>query len=494
MATIDLVDVSIRDGNQSLWGATGLDSNQILQIAPVIARVGFSAIDFISSSAMAVAVRYHREDPWDRIRRMHAMMPETPLQLITPCIRFISWEASDPEFMRLVYRCLMRNGIGRFVLLDPMHDMDTLIDAATMVREEGEALNMAALTYTLSEVHDDGFYANCAEQIAHSGLFDSVYIKDPSGLLSAERAATLIPAVRAKLGGLPLELHSHCTIGLSQFNYLVAADIGIDALHVGVGPLGNGSSLPPAERTIANLREHGHDVNVNEKALAAMSSYFTRLAEAEGLPAGVPLEYDAAYLRHQLPGGVMTTVKRQLKELGMPGKFPEVLQQVERVRAELGYPIMVTPMPQIVCTQALLNIIGEERYDNIPDQVIRYVVGRFGRPTNPVDPDVLDRVMSLPRTKEILAEPATIPLAETRKKFSRNISDEEFLLRAVMPAGQVDAMLANRKPPAHYNPDTRSILKLIEELSAQPAREQVVIEKAGFRLELKSSEMARKVL
>ncbi|HLB30273.1 MAG TPA: biotin carboxyl carrier protein, partial [Gammaproteobacteria bacterium] len=192
MAEIRLVDVSIRDGNQSLWSATGLNTRQILQIAPVINRVGFQALDFTSSTHMAVAVRYFREDPWERIRLMHAACPDTPLQLITTGFRFISWETVDSEFMRLVYRCLMRNGIGRFVLLDPMHDMDALLASARIVKEEGEAETMAALTYTLSEVHDDAFYAACAARVAQSVDIDRVYIKDPSGLLTPERARTLI--------------------------------------------------------------------------------------------------------------------------------------------------------------------------------------------------------------------------------------------------------------------------------------------------------------
>jgi oxaloacetate decarboxylase alpha subunit len=484
MADIGLVDVSVRDGNQCLWGATGLNTRQILQIAPVMNRVGFRAVDFTSSSHMAVAVRYFREDPWERIRLAHRAMPDTPLQLITTCMRFISWERADNDFMRLVYRTLMRNGIGRFVLLDPMHDMDALLEAARIVREEGDAELMAALTYTVSAVHDDVFYAGCAARIAASARFDRVYIKDPAGLLTPERARTLIPAVQARLGALPLELHSHCTIGLSQFNYLVAAGLGIDALHVAVGPLANGTSLPPASQTIANLRAHGHDVDVNMHALKRMTDYFTALAAVEGLPPGTAQEYDAAYLRHQIPGGVITTLKRQLGELKLQDRMPAVIEEVERVRAELGFPIMVTPFPQVVCTQALFNVIGTERWGNVPDQVIRYVLGRFGRPTQPVDPDVHDRIMAMPRTREILAEPDAIALNDLRSRFPSGISDEEFLLRAVMPAEQVDAMQAAGPALRHYNPDTSAVLKLLRELAQRPPVARLAIQRSGFRLEL----------
>ena len=490
MADIRLVDVSIRDGNQSLWSATGLSTRQILQIAPVINRVGFKALDFTSSTHMAVAVRYFREDPWERIRLMHAACPDTPLQLITTGFRFISWETVDSEFMRLVYRCLMRNGIGRFVLLDPMHDMDALLAAARIVKEEGEAETMAALTYTLSEVHDDAFYAGCAARIAQSPDIDRVYIKDPSGLLTPERARSLIPAVQNALNGMPLEIHSHCTIGLSQFNYMVAADLGIDILHTAVGPLANGSSLPPAKETIANLRALGHEVHINEWALRQMSDYFSALARAEGLPFGQPQQYDASFLRHQVAGGVMTTTRRQLAELRLEHKFDAVMTEVERVRAELGSPIMVTPFPQIVCTQAFFNVTGTERYRNVPDQLIRYVLGRFGRPTAPVDSEVLDRIMSLPRTREIQSEPEMLTLKEARKNFPDTMSDEEFLLRAVMPAEQVDAMLAAGPSKRHYNPALRPVLKLLEGISRQAPARELSIEKEGFRLCLRGRPQA----
>jgi oxaloacetate decarboxylase alpha subunit len=487
MTDIKLVDVSIRDGNQSLWSATGLNTRQILQIAPVVNRAGFRALDFTSSTHMAVAVRYYREDPWERIRLMHALCPDTPLQLITTGFRFISWETVDSEFMRLVFRVLMRNGIGRFVLLDPMHDMDALLACARMVKEEGEAENMAALTYTLSAVHDDAFYAACAARLTQSPHIDRVYIKDPSGLLTPERARTLIPAVQQALNGMPLELHSHCTVGLSQFNYMVAAELGVDVLHTAVGPLANGSSLPPAKETIANLRAHGHEVDVNEKALQQMTDYFTALARAEGLPFGTPQQYDARFMHHQVAGGVMTTTRRQLAELKLEHKFDAVMAEVEQVRAELGSPIMVTPFPQIVCTQAFFNVTARERYQNVPDQLIRYVLGRFGRPTAPVDPDILDKIMSLPRTKEIQTEPAMRTLEETRKQFPASLSDEEFLLRAVMPQEQVDAMLAAGPAKRHYNPAVRPIIKLLEGINRQPPATEVRIEKPGFRLQLNGS-------
>jgi oxaloacetate decarboxylase alpha subunit len=487
MADVGLVDTSIRDGNQSLWGATGLNTAQMLSIAPTLERVGLRALDFISSTHMGIAVRTYQEDPWLCIRMMKKAMPTTPLQFIGTGFRFISWEKAGHDFMRLVYRRLMENGIGRFIVLDPMHDMEALLAVARIIREEGDAEIMAALTYTVSDVHDDAFYAGVAAKVAASADIDTVYLKDPAGILTPERARTMIPAIQAVLNGKPFELHAHCTIGLAPLNYALAADLGIDALHTAAGALSSGTSLPSAEQTVANLRVAGHTVDVDEAALADVCSYFTRLADAEGLPHGAPREYDASFMRHQLAGGVMTTLKRQLAELGYENRLAEVVAEVEQVRAELGYPIMVTPFPQMVCAQALFNVLGDERYQQIPDQVIRYALGRFGRPTAEIEPEVLDRILAQPRARSIRNEAEAFSLADKRKQWPNVTDDDEFLLRAVMPSDQVDAMLRNEQVPGHYNPDARPLMKLLRGLTSVPARGEIIVDKPGFRLELRSA-------
>jgi oxaloacetate decarboxylase alpha subunit len=493
MADIQLVDVSVRDGNQSLWGATGLTTRQIVQIAPVLGRVGFRAVDFTSSTHMGVAVRTHREDPWQRIRLTHAAMPGTPLQFIGSGLRFISWEPVHPELMQLAYDRLVEAGLSRFVVLDPMHDLDAMRRSARRIRRAGAAEIMAALVFTISDAHDDGYYAGVAAELAGCPDIDRVYIKDPAGLLAPDRARTLIPAVRAGLGDVPLELHSHCTIGLSPLSCLTAASLGVDALHVACGALANGTSLPDAQRLVANLRSLGHTVPVDDRLLGVVAGYFTALARAEGLPAGTPQEYDAAFLRHQVAGGVMTTMRRQLAELGLEHRFGAVLAEVSQVRAELGYPIMVTPFPQLVCAQALSNVIGAERYANVSDQLIRYVLGSFGRPAVPVAPDVADRILSRPRADQLRAEPPPPSPAELRRRLGAGLPDEELLLRATMPADQVDAMLAAGPAAQHYNPELTGVLDLLRGLAdlRELAPSRLVIEKPGGTLELGPSPAGR---
>jgi len=494
MSRIELIDVSIRDGNQSLWGAVALDTAQSLTIAPILDRIGFRALDYTSSTHIGIAVRIHRENPWERIRLMSAAMPNTPLQFIGTGLRFISWEMAQPDFMQLAYERLVANGIRRFAVMDPMNDAAALLESAAMIHKAGAEEIVVALTYTVSDAHDDSFYEVLAGKLAQSPHVDRLYIKDPSGLLTEQRVRSLIPTLRARIGDMPLELHSHCTIGLSSRTYMVAADLGIQALQVALGPLANGSSLPDAERVLANLREMGHAADIDERLLKLAAGYFLRLSGAENLPAGRVQDYDAAYLRHQLAGGMLSTTRRQLAELGLEHRFADLIQEVIRVRAELGYPIMVTPFPQMVCSQALFNLIGGERYANVPDQVIRYALGKFGRPTLPLDPNVLDRLMSHTRAREIEREAAPPDLRDLRRRFAAGISDEEFLLRATMPSQQVDAMLAAGPAQRHYNPSARPILKLLRELAARPPLADLAVDKPGFRLRLRRREPASDVV
>ena len=484
MADIQLVETSLRDGNQSLWGATGINTAMTLTIAPVMDRVGFKAIDFTTSTHMGVAVRYKQEDPWERIRLMAAATPNTPLQFMSTGFRFIAWDTASQEFMELVFRTLARNGIRRFCLADPMNDVDAQIASARLVKQAGGEFTIAALVYSLSPIHDDAHYVENARRLAACADVDALYIKDPGGLLLPQRARVLIPAIKAVIGDKALELHGHCTIGLAELAYMDAPDFGVSALQCASGAAADGTSNPPSERVVSNLRALGHSVDIDDAALAEVGRFFTAVAEAEGLPAGHPRAFDATYLRHQLPGGVVSTMRRHLSEARLSQLEGAVIAELGVVREELGWPIVMTPFAQMILTLAVMNVTGKERYAVIPDEVIRYALGRFGRPNVPIAPYVLDRIMSLPRTKEILAEPGMAPLSELRRRIGANLSDEEFLLRATMPANLVDAMQAAGPAPRTYDPSMRPVMELIRSLCARRDLSSIIVEKAGFRLEL----------
>jgi oxaloacetate decarboxylase (Na+ extruding) subunit alpha len=489
--SIQFIDTTLRDGNQSLWGATGLRTGMMLEIAPVLDQVGYHALDLSTSTHMAVTVRYHKEDPWERFRLMKERMPRTPLSYLSTGLRFISWETAHPELLALSYRLLVKHGVERFMIMDPMNSASAMIESARAIAHAGISEIVGALVYTVSPIHDDEFFAQMARTLAAAGCFQRLYLKDPGGLLTADRARTLLPAIKAAIGQLPLELHSHCTIGLPPFTYTEAPHLGVEALHTAARPVANGNSQPALENVVGNLRAAGVGVDLDMDAASRVSQYFSLLARAEGLPQGAPQEYDSSYFQHQLPGGMISTMIRQLREMRQEHRVPEVFEEVARVRAELGYPIMVTPFSQVVGTMAVMNILSPQRYANVPDEVIRYVVGRFGTPPAPMDPNVQDRIVNLPRARELAAQAPMPGLAELRKRFPANIADEEFLLRAVMPAEQVDAMKAAGPCRPGYSPTLSPAEKLLGALASRPDITHARIEGKDFLLEVACDEETR---
>ena len=486
MANIQIVETSLRDGNQCLWGALGVTTANTLTIAPAMERAGYRAIDFTTSTHMGVAVRYKQEDPWERIRAMAAICKNTPLQFLSTGFRFISWETASPEFMELAFRTLARNGIRRFALADPMNDASSNVEVARMIKRGGGEQVIGALVYTISPIHDDAHYAEAARTMAHSPDIDALYIKDPGGLLTARRARTLIPAIMAEIGDKPLELHNHCTIGLAEPACLDAAELGIAAVQCASGGAADGTSNPPIQRMIANLRTLGHTVDIDDEAVAEVADYFTALADAEGLPKGHPMAFDAAYLQHQLPGGMVGTMRRHLADHGVPHLEGAVIEEMGRVREELGWPIVMTPFAQMLQTQAVMNVTAKERYAVIPDEIIRYAIGRFGHPNVPIEPEVMDKIIANPRTKELEAEPPMAELSELRRRIGADLSDEEFLLRATMPANLVDAMDAAGPAERAYDPRTKPVMDLLKELLSRTDLTRVSVEKAGFKLLLEA--------
>jgi oxaloacetate decarboxylase (Na+ extruding) subunit alpha len=477
--TVDIVDTTTRDGNQSLWSATGLTTPDVLAIAPTMDRVGFHALDFTSSTHMGVSVRFHREDPWERIRLVSAAMPNTPLNLITTGMRFISWVPAGEDLMRLSFRLVVRNGIRRFQIADPSNDPEALVRLARMAREEGVEEVVVGLTYSISPAHTHDYYLERAAAVARSPDIDRLYLKDPGGLLTPDAVRELVPGFSGAFAPRPVELHSHCTIGLGPLAYVEGLRAGIRTLHTAVAPLGSGTSNPPCEPTLRNVEAEGFAHRLDLEALAAVSEHFRTLARERGLPLGVPAEYDAAYYRHQMPGGMVTTTRRQLDELGRPELFDATLEEVTRVRAEMGYPIMVTPVSQFVATQAVMNLVSGERWTKVSDEMVRYFLGHFYEPAAPVDPDVRDRVLSLPRVEELRhLEP--LSLEGARERFGGRISEEELLLRLTMPEEQVDAMVAERGRERPREPTRRApLVRLLQELGRRESVRYVRLEKDG---------------
>lgn len=446
MTDVRLVDVSLRDGNQSLWGAVGVKTATMERVCPAIDRVGYRALELLSSTQLAVAVRFHREDPWARIDAARRAARHTPLGFLTTGKRFISFSRTPANLFQLAFDLLRRHGVTRMWIIDPMHDMAAAKETAEMARRAGFDEVVVGICYTISPVHTDDYFADRVAELDDCEAIDSIYLKDPAGLLTPSRLESLVPHMSRRLKRLRIdELHTHCNTGLAPITLLAAADMGISTLHCALPPLANGSSHTSAPKLVANLRARGHRVDVDVDAMEEASAILRREARLRRLPSGTLQEYDEAYYHHTLPGGVISTTRRQLAEMGKVELMPAVIEESMRVRADLGWPIVMTPFAQYIVTQAALNVIAGERYRQLSDEVVDMLMGDWGAMPGEVDGKLLDRAHDTPRARNRHQDPPAPSLDELRSRFGRGLSDEDLLLRALMPAEQVSAMVEQRQ-------------------------------------------------
>jgi oxaloacetate decarboxylase alpha subunit len=380
MNKIEFVDQTIRDAQQSLWGFM-MRTDMIVPIAEMMDKVGYRAIATVGSQAFTVQVRTLDEDPWERIRVLSKMMTDTPLRGSYQIGSLSSFDLSTPrDIITLWIKRSVANGIKSFWICDYQTDMEKFVYFARIAKAEGAEV-VPALMYTSSPVHTKEHWARKIRLLTDAkDCIDRIMIEDASGVITPEGTRELIAVAQENCNGLPLEFHSHCNSGLAPLCYLEAIRGGVTTLHTAVSPLANGTSLPGTETILKNARRMGYESNLNEDALAAVSAHFRKIAEKERLPTGVPAEYDLFYYTHQVPGGMMTNLTRQLREVGMEDRLGAILEEVAVVRKELGYPVMATPYSQIVGAQAVENIISGHRYKQITDEVTKYVLGYYGEP------------------------------------------------------------------------------------------------------------------
>ncbi len=393
MSKIEIVDQTIRDAQQSLW-AFLMRTDMIVPIAETMDRVGYKAIATVGGNGFVVEVRNSNEDPWERIRILSTMMPRTPIRGAYMTASLATFDIDTPrDVISLWIKRSVANGIKSFWICDYQTDMEKLSYFARVTKAEGAEV-VPALMYTSSPAHTDDHWARKTRMIAElKDCVDAIMIEDASGVLTPERTGKLISTVRRNCEGIPLEFHAHCNAGLAPLCYLEAIKCGVTTLHTSAAPLANGTSLPATETVLRNARRMGFTSDIDEGALAEVSEHFRKVAEREGLPIGAPPEHDLFHYEHQVPGGMMTNLRRQLTELGMEHRLNEILEEIVRVRKDFGYPVMATPYSQIVGAQAMENVVSGERYGRFADEAIKYVLGYYGEPVAPIDRDVKDRIM-----------------------------------------------------------------------------------------------------
>lgn len=481
--TIGIVDTTMRDGQQCLW-ATRMSTRAMLPVAEALDRAGFLAIELMGAVQFDASVRYLREDPWERLRAMRARVTETPLQALIRSKCALGFDLQPDDIARLWVERLVRNGIRRFVAFDGLHDLDNLADAMLHAKALG-AYTTGWLTFSHSPVHTDELYVAKAREFIERCQADAVMIEDASGVLTPERAATLVPALKRVIGDRPLGLHSHGLLGLPQRTYLAAVDLGVDNLYTCLPPLADGNAPPNVFTTLNNLRHMGHDCRVDADSLRDVASHFAEVAEREGKPVGAPADFDAASFDHQIPGGVLSNLTAQLKAAGLEHRLPEVLVECGRVRADLGWPIQVTPFAQFIGVQAVLNVIQGERYAVVPDEVKKYALGHYGKLLSPVDPDVLDRIVERGSPHIPLEPRRPEPALPGLRRRHPGADDDELLLRHFFDPALLDAMRAAAAEDGALTVAGKPLLRLLREVAARRDRRHVVVQTDGMRLELR---------
>lgn len=477
MAEIDFVDTTFRDGHASLW-AEGMRTGMMLAVAPQVDQIGLKAAEVIATSHFKKCVRELREDPWERIRLVAKKMAKTPLVAMTQG-NLNPFTVTPSSVSRLWFERLAANGIKAVQMMDPSNDMGSrLAERVRFARGVGLKVTMA-LVYSLSPKHTDEYYARKAQEAVGLGV-DAVYLKDPGGLLTPDRLQTLIPAIVNNISGLPFELHSHCTTGMAPVVYVEAIRLGVKTLHTAIPPLANGPSQPSLLNVARNARVLGYPLAIDENAVRFVADVLTNIAKREGLPLGAPVEYEYDQYLHQVPGGVISNLRHQLSQLRMEHRLDEVLEEVIRVRRDLGYPIMVTPFSQFVVTQAAMNVMLGERYREVPDEVIQYALGFWGEEaSSSIDPGVKDKILARPRARELshweIPEPS---IEEVRQKLGgAGVSDDELLLRYVVGEKEIEAMRA-AGPVKEYSIEA-PLLSLIREVAGRRDCTRIYIEKKG---------------
>jgi oxaloacetate decarboxylase (Na+ extruding) subunit alpha len=450
MPHVELLDATLRDGQQSLWGMR-MQAGMALPVGDTLDRTGFKVIDAAASSFMEVLVKYCREDPWAGLDLLRAAIHRTPMRGGMRGNACISFGVSPDALMDLWMRRLCEHGVRSFWIYDVLYGVDNFARLARVAKEY-DAEVVGTVFYTVSPVHTDDYLAGKAAEIAAVPEIDGVLFYDTAGVLDVNRLRELVPKIVAAAAPKPVEIHANNLMGVSGLTYVEAVKHGIHVLHTATRSMANGPSIPSTESVVRNLELMGCTHSIDKALLPPVEQHFRRVGRAAGYLVDAVSEYDLFNVTHQVPGGMVGTLKAQLEQHGMAHRLDEVLAETGEVRRELGWPVMATPLSQLVGTQAVLNVVTGERYRLVPDEVVAYAAGHYGKPPAPIEPDVLDRIMHSEQADRVVANPPGQPtLEELRARHGTGPDEDDLLiLRALIPKSDIEAMQAAGPPRRDY--------------------------------------------
>lgn len=465
MTEIRFVDTTLRDGQQSVW-ASRMRTDAMAPVLSDFDTAGFDGAEYFVPTVQFVRmVRQLEEDPWQWLKLGAANVTRTALRF--------SGQLRGGQF-RSIPACVNELLLGRLAELglrttrvtEFWNDFSTTeLPADIAMLTKYGVRTVLNVIYAVSPRHTIEYYATRTRAAAALRPY-RICFKDVGGLLTPEMAHQLLPVVVANAGDVPVEFHGHCQNGFGPYNALIAAESGINVIHTAIPPLANGASQPSIFSVAPNLEARGFTAAIDLNPLRRVSEHLEVVGAAAGFPRGEPIEFDESVYSHQIPGGMISHFKLHLSEIGMSDRFEDVLEEAGRVREELGYPIMVTPLSQFVGTQAVMNVMSGERYSVVSDEVIGYAFGKFGREAVEVmDQEIRELILDRPRTEELEAEFYQVheepTLDEVRALYGETVSDEELITRAYTGATVEEvAKLRRDAPPKDYEAYRAALLPL----------------------------------
>ncbi|HHW40714.1 MAG TPA: acetyl-CoA carboxylase biotin carboxyl carrier protein [Syntrophomonadaceae bacterium] len=426
-----ITDTTLRDAHQSLW-ATRMRSEDMVPILQHLDKVGYFSLEMWGGATFDVCIRYLNEDPWDRIRIIKKYVKQTPLQMLLRGQNIVGYTNYPDDVVVAFVDKAAECGIDIFRIFDALNDVRNLEVPVRAVKRTGKHVQ-ACVVYTLSPVHTYEHYLETALRLQDMGA-DSICIKDMAGMISPYAAYELVSLFKEKLD-IPIQLHTHYIGGMAIGACLKAVEAGVDVFDACSGPLAFGSSQPPVETLVRALQGTPWDTGLDLHHLFEISNYWEELRRRRGFERGVTRINDMKVFDHQVPGGMITNLVIQLEEQKALHRLNEVLEEIPRVREELGYPPLVTPTSQVVGTQAVLNVLLGERYKMVPQEVKDYVRGYYGRPPAPIKEEIKRLIIG--DEEPITCRPAD--LLECRfEKMKEEIkdlaeSDEDYITYALFP-------------------------------------------------------------
>ena len=389
---VQFTETVLRDANQSLV-ATRLGYDQFEPILETMDKAGFYSVECWGGATFDVCLRYLNEDPWERLRKIRAKMPNTKLQMLLRGQNILGYKHYPDDIVRRFVRAAVKNGIDIVRIFDALNDIDNLKVAIEETVNCG-ALASGAISYTTSPVHTLDKYVSMVREMARMGV-GSICIKDMAGILTPKAAYDLVSAIKDAVD-LPLVVHTHSTTGLAFMTYLKAVEAGADVIDTAISPFSGGTSQPATETLFYTLRELGYDTDLNEEALNKMADFFKPIRAdflADGTLNPISMATDTRCLTYQIPGGMLSNLLSQLKMMNALDRYEETLLETPRVRKDMGYPPLVTPTSQLVGTQAVQNVLAGERYKNVGAEMRAYCRGEYGKTPAPIDPEVQAKIL-----------------------------------------------------------------------------------------------------